>query len=223
MAEETVEQAALRERVLVALTTGMVGAAGEPLTTTVDESARPGTGRVEYYLGPALLGHYAFEVDRRSPEVSLHVFRGEKFEYRNNAYRNALVIHERLLANLAGTACVLRTAVTDGQAVWTPHYDWDPAYRPFNEQNLRSAIEQIGEAVRGQTAWDASDLVERALLIGGADPDLGTGAGSWRHLLHASTPGSLHEGLDAIQPGLGHAVFDRVSCWYGQRTLTGPA
>lgn len=230
--------ASLYESVLDAMTTGMAVhadsvttanvrvPAAEPITATSRE-VRTGEAIVRYHLGDHLIASQTFRVDERGGEVILGQFALGKYESLYNGVQNVTGIHERFVANLtdAGVACMLRTTVSGEHSVlWAPYFDWDTEMANANAANLGDAVESLYPIVVQQTVWDASDLPERIKLIASPDAEAaGTGParpGSWRHLIAATTPAQLADGINAINPGLAKAIFARMSAWYAQRVIS---
>jgi hypothetical protein len=236
-----VSSTALAEGLLAAMTTGMVTAAGEPVVAEVQETGSPLEVAVEYrhgeaapstvtggFLAPgALLGSQRCRVEEGRTTVELAPLEVAKYEEAYNGHRNATVLHERFLANLAagaaGPRCTLHVTVSgDGAEIWVPYYAWAPGMHFVNAANLQRAVEAVYAVVQDQQVWDAADLPARVRRIAGDVPPLRRvvdEAGSWRHLVEATTPAGLAAGLEAINPGLAGVVFRQMGTWHGQRTF----
>lgn len=238
------ESRALADMVLAALTTEMTGAQGEPLRVspvaaqpTGDAVAPTGTsvitvdidGAVHDGGGTSQVGRYRLSVDERRRTVDLH-FAVDKYEFRRRCV-NVAAVHARFVAALGDAVyadpdaprCTLRARVDTNHDVWVRFLQWQDGYWPINAAHLQTAVENVGTTMLRQTVWDATGLVERILLIAGADPHLATGAGSWRHLVETSPPATLYAAIDELRSGLARAVFSAMPCWYGQQVVGGAA
>jgi hypothetical protein len=215
---------ALSDRVLAAMTTGLTTLtdsrtpgmvevpAGEPVGATVREGAS-GETEVRYHVRETLVATRSFRVDERSGRVMLGDFLPEKYEQRYNGFATLRALHEQFVDGLAGTPCELRATLSGEDAyVWVPYYDWARDLGNLNAASLEHAVDSLYEVVKDQAVWDASDLSARVRLIAGPDRN-------WRHLIAGTTPAQLAEGIDAINPGLGRAVFLRMRAWHGMRAV----
>lgn len=220
MPEAAVRIEGFANDVLRAMAVDIATANAQPVQAVAARYGETDRFMVSYSVGNTEIGARRFRIEEETRTIADLTFALEKYE-RRRGFQNMLAIHERTLEHLSGHACVLTATIqSDHAGAWCPDYEWDLDHSVLNSTNLWVAVNRVYEGARNQSVWDATDLPQRVVALGGPSRQEAGSLEAWLGLTRRRSPSEILDGLNGIQPKLGEAVFKHMTCWRGRRDVT---